>query len=143
MGRKRFYLASYLLFTIGSILAGTSNSLSEMIVYRIIQGAGGGPLIPISQAILRETYPQRQQGKAMARKSNLDTFLPLIRALHVHEEAGREGFWLGVGLPNYLKLAADLHELFLNSQDPTWFLEDAQSRVDREYVRLLLEGPDF
>ena len=83
------------------------------------------------------------QGKAMARKSNLDTFLPLIRALHVHEEAGREGFWLGVGLPNYLKLAADLHELFLNSQDPTWFLEDAQSRVDREYVRLLLEGPDF
>jgi DHA2 family multidrug resistance protein len=66
LGRKRFYLASYLLFTIGSILAGTANSLSEMIVYRIIQGAGGGPLIPISQAILRETYPQRQQGMAMA-----------------------------------------------------------------------------
>lgn len=66
LGRKRFFLASYVLFTLGSILAGISSSFTEMIVYRAIQGVGGGPLIPIAQAIMRETYPPRYQGMAMA-----------------------------------------------------------------------------
>ncbi len=66
LGRKRFYLFSYALFTLGSALAGTSGSLTEMVIYRAIQGVGGGPLIPIAQAILRESYPSRQQGMAMA-----------------------------------------------------------------------------
>ena len=66
LGRKRFYLASYVLFTVGSVLAGTSSTFTEMIIYRVIQGMGGGPLIPIAQAILRETYPPRYQGMAMA-----------------------------------------------------------------------------
>lgn len=66
LGRKRFYLLSYVLFTLGSILAGTSASFGEMVFYRAIQGIGGGPLIPISQAILRESYPPRLQGMAMA-----------------------------------------------------------------------------
>ncbi|MBI3127540.1 MAG: DHA2 family efflux MFS transporter permease subunit [Candidatus Tectomicrobia bacterium] len=66
LGRKRFYLLSYVLFSLGSILAGTSTSFGEMIFYRAIQGLGGGPLIPISQAILRESYPPRLQGMAMA-----------------------------------------------------------------------------
>ncbi len=66
LGRKNFYLASYVLFTIGSILCGTATSFSQMIIYRIIQGIGGGALIPISLAILRETFPPKQQGMAMA-----------------------------------------------------------------------------
>jgi DHA2 family multidrug resistance protein len=66
LGRKNFYLASFALFTIGSILCGTATSFPEMIVYRVLQGIGGGALIPISQAILRETFPPAQQGMAMA-----------------------------------------------------------------------------
>ena len=66
LGRKRFYLFSYVLFTLGSILAGTSTTFTQILVYRAIQGIGGGPLIPISQAILRESYPPRLQGMAMA-----------------------------------------------------------------------------
>ena len=65
LGRKNFYLISFLIFTVGSLLSATAGSFSEMIIYRTIQGIGGGPLIPISQAILRETYSSRQQGIAM------------------------------------------------------------------------------
>jgi len=66
LGRKNYYLASFALFTIGSILCGTATSFPQMIIYRIIQGIGGGALIPVSQAILRETFPPAQQGMAMA-----------------------------------------------------------------------------
>ena len=66
IGRKTLYLASFALFTIGSILCGTATTFNQMIIYRIIQGIGGGALIPVSQAILRETFPPGQQGMAMA-----------------------------------------------------------------------------
>jgi len=66
LGRKRLYLASLVLFTLGSMLAGTAQTFPQMLCYRILQGLGGGSLIPISQAILRETYPPEEQGMAMA-----------------------------------------------------------------------------
>src|SRR5881275_2404236 len=66
LGRKRLYLASLVLFTLGSMLAGTAQTFTHMLCYRILQGLGGGSLIPISQAILRETYPPEEQGLAMA-----------------------------------------------------------------------------
>src|SRR5262245_65013161 len=66
VGRKRLYLASFVLFTLGSMLAGTAQTFTQMLCYRVIQGIGGGSLIPLSQAILRETYPPEEQGMAMA-----------------------------------------------------------------------------
>ena len=66
IGRKRLYLISFTLFTIGSILCGTATTFPQMLIYRILQGLGGGALIPISQAILRETFPPEEQGMAMA-----------------------------------------------------------------------------
>jgi DHA2 family multidrug resistance protein len=66
LGRKRFYLYSFALFTLGSILCGTAQTFTEMLIYRALQGLGGGSLIPVSQAILRETFPPREQGMAMA-----------------------------------------------------------------------------
>lgn len=66
LGRKRFYLASLALFTVGSVLAGTARTFSQMLIYRTIQGIGGGSLIPVSQAILREAFPPEEQGMAMA-----------------------------------------------------------------------------
>ena len=66
VGRKRLYLASFVLFTLGSILAGTAQTFTQMLCYRVIQGLGGGSLVPLSQAILRETYPPEEQGMAMA-----------------------------------------------------------------------------
>jgi DHA2 family multidrug resistance protein len=66
IGRKRLYLGSFGLFTVGSILCGTATTFHQMLIYRIIQGVGGGALIPVSQAILRETFPPEEQGMAMA-----------------------------------------------------------------------------
>jgi DHA2 family multidrug resistance protein len=66
LGRKRLYLFSFGLFTLGSILCGTAIDFHQMIFYRVLQGLGGGALIPVSQAILRETFPPEEQGMAMA-----------------------------------------------------------------------------
>jgi DHA2 family multidrug resistance protein len=66
LGRKRLFLASMFLFIVGSVLAGTSKTFGQMIFYRILQGLGGGSLMPCSQAIARETFPPAEQGMAMA-----------------------------------------------------------------------------
>ena len=65
-GRKRFYMTCVLLFTISSALCGLAPSLGMLILFRIMQGLGGGALQPVSQAILRETFPREKQGMAMA-----------------------------------------------------------------------------
>jgi DHA2 family multidrug resistance protein len=66
VGRKRFLLLCLILFTVSSMLCGAATSLGELIVFRIIQGLGGGALQPISQAILLETFPVEERGMAMA-----------------------------------------------------------------------------
>ena len=65
-GRKRLYLASMLIFITGSMLAGASRTLSQMIFFRILQGIGGGSLMPMSQAIVREKFPPEEQAMSMA-----------------------------------------------------------------------------
>ncbi|HIJ80560.1 MAG TPA: DHA2 family efflux MFS transporter permease subunit [Desulfuromonadales bacterium] len=65
-GRKRFLMTCIVLFTLASLLCGAAPNLAILILFRVIQGAAGGALIPISQAILMETFPPRQQGMAMA-----------------------------------------------------------------------------
>ncbi len=66
LGRKRFFLYSMVLFTFGSIAAGLSRSFAQIVAARVVQGVGGGGLIPVSQAIARETFPPAEQGMAMA-----------------------------------------------------------------------------
>ncbi len=66
LGRKRFYAASLAIFTIASFLCGTATSITQLILYRVIQGIGGGALQPTAQAILFETYPPERRGAAMA-----------------------------------------------------------------------------
>jgi DHA2 family multidrug resistance protein len=63
-GRRAYYLASILLFTFASVMCGFAGSFGALVFWRIIQGIGGGGLISTSQAILRETYPLEEQGKA-------------------------------------------------------------------------------
>lgn len=66
MGRKNYLLASVAVFTVSSMLCGLAQSLESLILFRIIQGIGGGGLQPMSQAILLETFPPAQRGLAMA-----------------------------------------------------------------------------
>jgi DHA2 family multidrug resistance protein len=64
-GRKRFLLTCLLIFTAANLFCGLSVNLPMLLLMRVVQGAGGGALQPISQAILTETFPKEQQGRAM------------------------------------------------------------------------------
>ncbi|GAB4418882.1 MAG: DHA2 family efflux MFS transporter permease subunit [Thermodesulfovibrionales bacterium] len=65
-GRKRYLILSISLFTVSSFLCGSAWNLQSLIFFRVVQGMGGGALQPLSQAILLETFPQKQHGMAMA-----------------------------------------------------------------------------
>jgi len=66
LGRKRFFLICATLFTVSSFLSGIAPNLTFLVLARIFQGIGGGPIIPLSQAILWEIFPLGQRGLAMA-----------------------------------------------------------------------------
>jgi len=66
MGRKRFFQWSIAGFTIASLLCGFASSLTEMVIFRLLQGGCGAALIPVSQAILLDTYPRERHAQAMA-----------------------------------------------------------------------------
>jgi len=65
-GRKNFYAASLIVFTLASVLCGTATSIWQLVFYRVIQGIGGGALQPTAQAIMFETFPPERRGAAMA-----------------------------------------------------------------------------
>jgi DHA2 family multidrug resistance protein len=65
-GRKQYLVASILLFIASSLMCGLSNSLDELVFFRICQGAGGAALISTAQATLVEIFPRGQQGMVQA-----------------------------------------------------------------------------
>jgi DHA2 family multidrug resistance protein len=65
LGRKRFYAGAIALFTLASLLCGIAWNLSSLVGFRILQGLAGGALLPSAQAILFETFPKEEHGKAM------------------------------------------------------------------------------
>ena len=65
-GRKGLLIFSVSLFTVSSFLCGSAPTLGLLVLFRILQGIGGGPLIATSHAVLMETFPPAQQGMAMA-----------------------------------------------------------------------------
>jgi MFS transporter, DHA2 family, multidrug resistance protein len=66
LGRKRFFMLCLAIFTVSSLLCGIAPSLSTIILFRVLQGAGGGGLQPVAQSILADTFPPRQRGLAFA-----------------------------------------------------------------------------
>ena len=65
-GRKRFLISCIVLFTVASALCGAASSLGFLVLARVLQGAAGGALQPISQAVLLESFPPAKRGAAMA-----------------------------------------------------------------------------
>jgi DHA2 family multidrug resistance protein len=66
LGRKRFFMACLSVFTVSSLLCGLAPSLGLLLLFRVLQGAGGGGLQPMAQAILADTFPPQQRGLAFA-----------------------------------------------------------------------------
>ncbi len=66
LGRKRLFAVMVVGFTIASMACGPATSLVEIVLYRLLQGAFGAGLVPLSQAVLLDTYPREKHGSAMA-----------------------------------------------------------------------------
>ncbi len=103
-GRKRFFLLCIFLFTLSSLFCGTAPTLALLILFRVMQGAGGGGLQPMAQAILADVSPPQQRGLFFALYGITAIMAPTIgpdarrldhRQLHLaldllHQLAGRD-----------------------------------------------------
>jgi DHA2 family multidrug resistance protein len=65
-GRKRLFLVAVAGFTAASVLCGIAQTLPEMVLFRLVQGLFGASLVPLSQAVLLDSYPKEKHGQAMA-----------------------------------------------------------------------------
>src|SRR5436309_13427737 len=65
-GAKRVYLASLVLFTLGSALCGLATSTTELILFRVVQGVGGGMILPIGQLMMAEAAGPKRMGRVMS-----------------------------------------------------------------------------
>jgi DHA2 family multidrug resistance protein len=87
-----------LVFTIATFMCGASNSLEELIAWRILQGAAGAPLVPIGQTILLDAYPKRQHGAIISVYGMANMIGPSLGPMfagQIAESLGwRWGFWM-------------------------------------------------
>jgi MFS transporter, DHA2 family, multidrug resistance protein len=65
-GRKRYFIGSVITFIIASALCGIARTLDQIVIFRLLQGAAGAAMMPLSQAILMETFPPQEQTMSMA-----------------------------------------------------------------------------
>jgi MFS transporter, DHA2 family, multidrug resistance protein len=66
LGRKTFFLISLGLFTLSSLLCGNAPNLNALLLFRILQGVGGGGMVPVAQSILADSFPPAKRGQAFA-----------------------------------------------------------------------------
>ncbi|WP_047237398.1 DHA2 family efflux MFS transporter permease subunit [Chromobacterium subtsugae] len=77
-GQVRLFVASVVLFVIASLLCGMASSLESLILFRIMQGAVAGPMIPLSQALLLQAYPKEKSGMALAMWAMTTMIAPVL-----------------------------------------------------------------
>lgn len=77
-GRKNFFILSVLLFTVASFMCGIAKNIEFMIFARIIQGFGGGGIVPLAQAIMMEIFPPEKRGQSMSFFAMGVIFAPII-----------------------------------------------------------------
>jgi MFS transporter, DHA2 family, multidrug resistance protein len=138
LGRKQLYLLSMGIFITGSVLAGASRTLGEMIFFRIVQGIGGGSLMPISQAIVREKFPPEEQAMSMALYS-MGVFLapavgPVVGGLLIDDFGWPWVFYINVPfcIAGFIMVSTFVH-------DPP-YLKRGLERVDWMGVSLVAVG---
>jgi MFS transporter, DHA2 family, multidrug resistance protein len=66
IGRKRLFIACAAGFTVASVFCGLAHTIGEMVAFRLLQGAFGAALVPLSQAVMLDAYPVEERGSAMA-----------------------------------------------------------------------------
>ena len=136
-GRKRFFMVCIFLFTVTSLLCGIAPSLSALILFRVIQGAGGGGLQPMAQAILADTFPPEKRGLAFA--------LYGITAIMAPTIGPTLGGWLTDNYSwrwiFYINLPVGILTLFLvyrMVEDPPWLRERKGAGIRVDYIGIAL-----
>ncbi|MEC0225663.1 MDR family MFS transporter [Paenibacillus alba] len=115
-GRKRFFLAGLVLFTVGSILCGTAQNMEQLIIYRAIQGIGGGALMPIVFTIIFDLIPDEKRGKLMGLFGAVfgvsSVFGPILGGLITDNISWRWIFYINVpiGILSMIFIAKAYHE---------------------------------
>ena len=141
LGRKRFFMTCLAIFTVTSLLCGLAPSLGAIIIFRILQGAGGGGLQPMAQAILADSFPPDKRALAFALYSVTVIVAPTV--------GPTLGGWI---TDNYtwrwiffINLPVGILALFLVYrliEDPPWAktVKGALARVDYVGMSLLVLG---
>jgi DHA2 family multidrug resistance protein len=132
-GRKRFFMLCILLFTVTSLLCGIAPSLGMLVLFRVIQGAGGGGLQPLAQAILADTFPPEKRGLAFALYGITAILAPTI--------GPTLGGWLTDNYSwrwiFYINLPVGILALFLVQrmvEDPPYLAERRSAGIRVDYV---------
>ena len=136
-GRKRLFLLCITVFTVTSLLCGIAPSLSMLVLFRVIQGAGGGGLQPMAQAILADTFPPEKRGLAFALYGITAILAPTI--------GPTLGGWLTDNYSwrwiFYINLPVGLLALFLVSrmvEDPPYLSARRGAGVRLDYICIVL-----
>src|SRR3954464_1389557 len=137
IGRKRFYMSCVVLFTVCSVLCGLAPSLPLLIVFRILQGAGGGGLQPSEQAILADTFAPEKRGMAFAMYGMAVVAAPAI--------GPTLGGWITDNFSwhwiFFINLPVGLISLLMTQrfvEDPPWAKEEKKSSITIDYIGLSL-----
>lgn len=137
-GRKRYLMFSIALFTASSVMCGLSWSLGSLIFFRILQGIGGGALVPLSQAILFETFPEDERGPAMGAFGIGTTVAPSI-GLPLGGWIADNWTWRWIF---YINLPIGIISIFLimlNLKDPHYH-QGEKPKIDTLGLSLLIIG---
>ena len=139
LGRKRMYLIAVGIFTGASLLCGLSRTLGQLILFRVIQGIGGGVLSPTTQAIARESFPAEEQAQAMGLFGMVMLLGPAI--------GPTLGGWLTDNLSwpwiFFVNLPVGILAVFLGGQfivDPPWMRAQGFRRIDGMGIGLMTVG---
>src|SRR3954471_1937686 len=138
-GRKRFYMSSVALFTLSSFLCGLAPTLGLLVLFRVLQGVGGGGLAPSEQAILADTFEPRKRGVAFAVYGMAVVLAPAIGpTLGGWITDNYDWRWLF-----FINVPVAALSLFLTQrlvEDPPELAERRNSGIKIDYIGLALIG---
>ena len=136
-GRKRFFMICLTLFTVTSLLCGIAPSLPLLLLFRVLQGIGGGGLQPMAQAILADTFPPEKRGLAFALYSITAVTAPTI--------GPTLGGWITFNYSwrwiFFINLPVGLLTLFLVLrvvEDPPYLKRIRDAKVKLDYIGIAL-----
>ena len=136
LGRKRFFMICLTIFTVSSLLCGIAPSLGAIIVFRVLQGVGGGGLQPMAQAILADTFPPEKRGLAFALYGVTSIVAPTLgRPL----AAGSPTTTPGAGSSSLIfRSGSGTFLVYRLIEDPPWAKRKAGERLRIDYVGVSL-----